>query len=244
MSVVFKNNKQAVARVLQIILGIEDLEVVEVNTQEALQNLHGRSVRLDVYAKDRLDNRYDIEIQRSDEGASELRARYYSSLIDADMLKEGQDYKDLHKNYVIFITEHDCFRRGRPIYHIIRKFTDNNENFNDGAHIIYVNGDNKDSSTALGKLMHDFKCKDPEKMNYKELADSVGSFKKAREEEIDMRDVFEEFRLEGIEEGAENKMIEIAEKLITRGKATLEEIAEDTGLSLEQVRELAKSKAS
>ncbi len=116
MSVVFKDNKIAVQRVLQIILSIEDLEVVEVRTQEDLHNLHGRSIRLDVYAKDSRGNHYDIEIQRSDEGASELRARYYSSIIDSNMIKPGQEFKDLHESFVIFITEHDCFRRGQPLY--------------------------------------------------------------------------------------------------------------------------------
>ena len=46
-----------------------------------------------------------------------------------------------------------------------------------GEHIIYVNGADKDASTALGKLMHDFFCTDPDDMHYKELADKVRYFK-------------------------------------------------------------------
>ena len=36
-----------------------------------------------------------------------------------------------------------------------------------------------------------------------------------------------------------NKAIEIAMRMIARGKATLEEIAEDTGLALSKVQELS-----
>ena len=52
----------------------------------------------------------------------------------------------------------------------------------------------------------------------------------------DMRNTaWNEGKVEGIKENA----IETAKNLIRRGKYTLEEIAEDTKLSLEQVKELA-----
>ncbi len=69
-----------------------------------------------------------------------------------------------------------------------------------------MNGDNTDSSTELGKLMHDLKCEDPNNMNYNELAESVRPYKEERGKGENMRDVFEEIRLEG----AEDQKIEIA----------------------------------
>ncbi len=40
------------------------------------------------------------------------------------------------------------------------------------------------------------------------------------------------------------KLMEVARKMLLRGKYTLEEIAEDTGLDIEVVKELAKSMTS
>jgi len=51
-------------------------------------------------------------------------------------------------------------------------------------------------------------------------------------------------KAEGILVGAKNQSIENAEKMIARGKLTLEEIAEDSGLSVEEVRELANKKTA
>ncbi len=42
--------------------------------------------------------------------------------------------------------------------------------FGDDAHIIYVNAAYQDD-TPLGKLMHDFRCVDPDEMNYQILRD-------------------------------------------------------------------------
>ena len=51
---------------------------------------------------------------------------------------------------------------------------------------------------------------------------------------------FEETRLEGEYRGR----METAIKLIQRGKLTLEEIAEDTGLALEKIQELRGTKTT
>ncbi len=51
--------------------------------------MKGHGIRLDVLAKDAKGVYYDIEVQRSDEGATPKRARYNSSLIDANVLKKG-----------------------------------------------------------------------------------------------------------------------------------------------------------
>ena len=53
--------------------------------------------------------------------------------------------------------------------------------FNDGEHIIYVNGKVKASDTALGMLMNDFFCTDAKDMHYKELSDKVRYFKETEE---------------------------------------------------------------
>ena len=46
------------------------------------------------------------------EGSHVKRARYHSSMMDARMLEEGQEFKEIKDSYVIFIYDHDKFRKG------------------------------------------------------------------------------------------------------------------------------------
>ena len=175
MSKVFED-KACAEFLLQIILSRTDLRVLSVYGQHDIKNLQGRSVRLDILAVDAEESIYNIEVQRSDKGAGAKRARYNSSLMDANVTEPGEKYEKLYESYVIFITENDIMKAGLPIYHIDRWVKETRELFGDESHIIYVNSQRKDE-TALGKLMHDFCCTDPGDMNYKILAERVRYFK-------------------------------------------------------------------
>ena len=96
--------------------------------------------------------------------------------------------------------------------------------------------------TPLGRLMHDFACADPDEMFYKELADKIGSQKKDEEKVFKLAGVMERITEQVRRETAVEKAIEFAKSLIARGKLTLEEIAEDSGLPLEKVQALAAAK--
>ena len=231
MTKVFEDNIECTELILQIILNKNDLNVKSVRTQHTVKNLQGRSVRLDIFADDSKNKKYDIEIQRDDRGAGFKRARYNGSLMDANSLMAGTDSEELPENYVIFIIERDIFGDNLPIYHIERTVQETGKIFDDGSHIIYVNGEYIDES-SLGKLMHDFKCINPDEMYYKELANRVRYFKEEKEGVAAMCKAMEEMILE--------EKQELALKLIKRGKMTNEEIAEDTGLSLETIEEMSK----
>ncbi|MBO6214891.1 MAG: hypothetical protein J6N76_05070 [Lachnospiraceae bacterium] len=131
-------------------------------------------------------------LQRADKGAERKRARYHSSIIDSHLIQSGEDFNKLPETFVIFITENDVIGKGKPIYRIDRRIDDTDELFDDGEHIIYVNGADKNASTELGKLMHDFFCTDPDDMNYKELADKVRYFKEDEKGVATMCKVMEE----------------------------------------------------
>jgi len=119
MNKVFED-KACAEFLLQIILQRTDLRVQRVHGQHDIKNLQGRSVRLDILAVDEADRVYNIEVQRSDKGAGVKRARYNSSLIDANVTEPGDEYENLNEAYVIFITEHDVLDGSCPIYHIVR----------------------------------------------------------------------------------------------------------------------------
>lgn len=53
---------------------------------------------------------------------------------------------------------------------------------------------------------------------------------------------FEEIAFEAAKEAKHKASVETALKMIARGRMTLEEISEDSGLSLDEVKELAAKK--
>ena len=198
-----------------------------------MKNLQGRSARLDIFAVDSSGAVFNIEVQRSDKGAIPKRARYHSSLIDANITEPGEKYEKLAESFVIFITENDIMGAGLPLYHVNRFVEETGNAFEDDAHIIYVNSQIQDETT-LGRLMHDFSCTDPSDMYYKVLADRVFYFKKEEEGVLAMCRMLEEMRNETALETTK----EFALRLIIRGKDTLEEIAEITNLPLEEINHI------
>ena len=112
---------------------------------------------------------------------------------------------------------------------------------------MYVNGAHEDVSTELGKLVHDLSCKSPDEMYNGILADRVRTFKETDGGERHMGPVFEKFKdeitAEVTAEVSESKQIEIATRLILRGRDSVDEISEMTGLSKEKVLELMQPAA-
>lgn len=244
MNKVFED-KACAEFLLQIILERTDLTVQKVHSQHNLKNLQGRSVRLDILATDEAGRVYNIEVQRSDKGAGAKRARYNSSLIDANITEPGDNYKNLNETYVIFITEHDVLKAGRPIYHIDRMIQETNALFGDGSHILYVNAQIKDNS-ALGQLMHDFACTKAEEMHYPILAKRVRYFKEEQEGVATMSRIFEEIKREAAQEAARKtareKSIQVARRMLMMGKYSYEEISAISDLTMDEVKALDEGK--
>lgn len=238
MSKVFEDTECA-EFLLEIILNRDDLKVKKSNSQYGIKNLQGRSVRLDILAVDKKNSVYNIEIQRNDKGAGVKRARYNSGVIDANVTEPGDQYEKLNETYVIFITENDVLGHGLPIYHIDRVIKETGESFGDESHIIYVNSQIKDE-TALGKLMHDFSCTSAKDMFYEVLADRVRYFKEDEEGVAVMCKAMEDIRNEAIRRNS----LETAMNLLQLGKLTYAEIAQATGLTVDEVEELDKKKSA
>lgn len=244
MNKVFED-KACAEFLLQIILERTDLTVQKVHSQHNLKNLQGRSVRLDILATDEAGRVYNIEVQRSDKGAGAKRARYNSSLIDANITEPGDNYENLNETYVIFITEHDVLKAGRPIYHIDRMIQETSASFGDGSHILYVNAQIKDN-TALGQLMHDFACTKAEEMHYPILAKRVRYFKEEQEGVATMSRIFEEIKREAAQEAARKtareKSIQVARRMLMMGKYSYEEISAISDLTMDEVKALDEGK--
>ena len=256
-----EGSTECVELILHIIMDRTDLKVISAQTQHSIKNLQGRSVRLDVLAVDDSGRQINIEIQREDKGAGSRRARYHSSILDANLLLAGENFEELPETYVIFITERDVLKKGLPLYRVERCVLETNEAFGDGSHIMYVNGENRDE-TPLGRLMHDFSCADPEDMNYQVLADRARYFKNDEEGVGIMSKILEDFRIEAMEEGkregiavgievGKKEGIEVGKKegalnaarlMLQDGTLSLEKIAAFAGLPYDEVKAIADNK--
>ncbi len=112
------------------------------------------------------------------------------------------------------------------------------ELFGDGSHIIYVNGKYR-GNDEIGKLMHDFSCTNPDDMNYESLAKAARYFKQDEKGVAAMCKIMENMRKEAAQEAELKSARETAERLIKKGKMTLEEIGECIPLlSLEELKEI------
>lgn len=224
--------------ILRIIMGIDDLLVIEQTIQKDYKNLQGRSAILDCVARDGEGRQYNVEIQQDNEGASPKRARYHSGLMDMNTLDAGQDFDELPESYVIFITRGDPLGRGIPAYHIGRKIYETQDDFKDGTHIIYVNSKIQDD-TKLGHLMHDLNCKDADAMYSGILAARIRALKETQEGVDFMCSEMDKIYSEGILAG-EKQGIEIGEKQGTlRAKRKMAASLGSMGIPVEQIAQAA-----
>ena len=257
----FFKEHSCVELIIKTITGLSNLKIKTVQTQYNINNFHGHSVVLDVYAVDEQGKQYDIEIQRLNKGASAQRARYIASAIDSNSLPKNSEYNKLTETYVIFITENDVFEAGLPIYHVERVIKECNIDFNDGIHIIYVNTSYNEisSNSELSYLIHDLKCSRADNMHYQVLADRMRFFKETQEGEHIMSEFTKKLinegkaeglaeglakglakgKAEGMAEGIAKTQLKVAEQMLKLGKLNLTEISTYTMLSIDKIKELA-----
>ncbi len=129
----------------------------EVEIQKYIQfNPSNKSIRLDVYFKNS-DTVYNVEMERTNRGKTNTirRARMYSSLIDANLLDRGMEYRKLIDSYVIFLCTFDPFDKNRTIYHFESTCREEKDLCEDnGRYNIYLNtkGTKGDISFDLEEL--------------------------------------------------------------------------------------------
>ena len=263
--------------ILRTILKNPFLVVQNMTIQKVINNIGGREVQLDFYCEQIGDDgkvikRINVEIQRQSGGAIPKRARFHSSSLDSASLKENDPFKALTENYVIFFAEKDIFKKKQAYYNIQRyiEFTDEKGNikhlkpFNDGSHIIYINGQYKDTTSDLGKIIHDFHCVKTDDMLCEELRKPAEYFKNKKKGENEMYDIdifdlltdeskekimkeLKEAKAEakkvGIAEGRAEGLLESAKRMIKKGIYSLEEISENLDLPLNEVQALSAQMA-
>ena len=149
--------------------------------------------------------------------------------MDIENLDANQDFSELPETYIIFITETDFFGEGKPVYPIERINLATGKPFEDGTHILYVNGAYRGDSD-IGRLMHDFNCTSADDMNFRIMADNTRYLKENTKGVRSMCKVIEDLMKEEREE--------IVEQMLLDKALPMEKIAKYFNLSIDEVKRI------
>lgn len=208
---------------LEMVLGIQIKEIVVSYEKSLIYNPECKGVRLDVYANDENNTRYDIEMQVAEQELGK-RTRYYHSQMDMDLLDSGHEYEELPKAYVIFICDYDPFKKGKYCYIFENRCVDDiSINMGDESISIFLSTAGKDKeniSTELLAFLEFVKGDNPgnntetKDAYVKELQESIRSLKEDRKLErgfMTWEDVRKEARKEGKRESIFNRLRKLGE---------------------------------
>ena len=241
MSLVFDENTEATEFLLNTIFERDDMCVLEVKGQHEYKNvIPYRCITIDIRAVDGNGKVYDIEVQRADTGAIPQRARFHSALIDSKLLEEGQKFKEIKDSYVIFITQNGVIGEGLPLYHVERVIKENNRDFSDGSHIIYVNGAYKDATTQIGRLVHDFGCSRSVDMYCDILKKHVKYYKETEGGREVMCQIIEDVAESRAAEERMDTLFNAMKNLMVTMKLTAEQALDAMGVSKEDKKAILK----
>ena len=227
------------------------LENLRVETQKTLKleaDAHG--VRFDAFvASSKLWA--DIEMQTDNDSMIDKRARYYHANMDLDFLEQGQPYENLKPSYVIFICTFDHFNMDEPVYFFRSWDVEKGLPLKDLSYTIVLN--TKCSPEKVPEALKPFYeyLNDPKKNQASELTrmidERVRKFNSSewRQKYMTFEYILNEQKREseaigfekGRSEGAALEKREIAKNFKQAG-IPIEIIAENTGLSCEEIEKL------
>ncbi len=226
-------NPKLCKKLLETILGIE-IERIEYPEGQKVINLEkdAKSVRLDIFVRDEKKSVYDIEMQACSSTELPKRSRYYTAMLDLDMLDKGISYKELKHSFVIFICTFDAFDRERYCYtfeNICKE--EEGLRLDDGTTKIFLNalGTKGEVSPELKAFLRYVAGNKSDDEFVKELDAEVVKIRESKEWRREymtllMRD--RENVEKGIEQGGLYQLINMVYKKIQKGKA-LELIADE-----------------
>ena len=254
------SNSEDCREFLQRILGIEIEKIVVVGTQVSMKsNFHAKGVRLDVYAKDKKGNAYDIEMQTTKMRELPLRSRYYHSEMDSYQIAAGEKYGNLKHSIVIFVCNFDLFVKNRSVYtfeSICREDTEIHLQDKRKTIFININGSREDVPEELAHLLDYLKTKTPTDGFTERLEQRVLKIRRDTEWrddymtlEMKMDEKYEQGLKEGITKGIEQGIelgigqglrVQIQKKL-NKGKS-ISQIADECEESEDTIRKIISEK--
>ena len=203
------------------------VEHVEISTEKNIvYHPEYKGVRLDVYAKDENNTRYNIEMQVLKQPALGRRSRYYQSQMDMELL--AKEYAELPDSYVIFLCDFDPFGEGKYRY-TFRTICEEAEkaSLKDGRCIVFLNTCGRNEENIPQELLSFLKFvhadlkesqKDFQDDYVRQVQKSVTDIKASREMEerfMLLEELLKDEHRQGVQEGIQ-KGIQKGELKATR----------------------------
>lgn len=239
---VMRNNPDVCQELLEILLEFR-IERIEMSQEEEVNvDFGSKGIRMDVYAKDAGGQKvYNIELQAKDTKELPERARYYQGVIDVDLLRSGQDYKELRTSFIVFICVEDIFDKGLAKYtfeNLCRE--DPKIKMNDRAYKYFFISQNCDKllnerQRAFLQMVANNKSCDAFTDKVKKLVENAKRNTQWRKQYMD----WEREKTRSYNRGREEHALESAKNLLNEGVVP-EVISRCVGLPLEQVLQLQK----
>ena len=269
---VMKSNKGLCKRLVGSIMQQDIEDIVYIETEKTLQPYYdSRGIRLDVILADENHTRYNLEMQArnviSKAGVALLpkRTRYYQSVIDMDMLKQGENFDQLNPLVLIFICTFDFYKEGRYVYTFKSRCLENlelelandvtvklvnakgkqgqvNDLLKNFLQYVMTNEPVDDFTEDVARQIVAVKNDPIARRDYMVLATRIKDARRAGYVEGEAKgraDGLAEGREEGLAEGEAKKSRETAIKMLKKHKP-LSEIKEFTDMSEEEIVRLAK----
>lgn len=243
---VMRNNPDVCQELLEILLEFK-IERIEMSQEEEINvDFGSKGIRMDVYAKDAGGQKvYNIELQAKDTKELPERARYYQGVMDVDLLKSGQDYKNLNTTFIVFICVDDIFEKGLAKYTFENLCVEDPKiKMSDRAYKYFFISKNCDKllnkeQKAFLKMVSNNKSSNAFTDKVKKLVDNAKRNTQWRKQFMDWeREKAYSFN-RGLEQGVQQKAVEDARNFLNEGVAP-EVISRCVGLPLEQVLDLQK----
>lgn len=208
-------NKRAYECTLSIIMDEPELELEEVKVEQVVLNKSGkRAIRLDAWAKEKGERKFDMEMQNDSKNDNiPKRSRFYQALLDTPILKSGKDtkYRELPSSIIIFITQDDLWERDLARYTFVEQCEEVRGLYlEDGTTKIFLNMTSKNGSKELVSLlqyMKDTSLENPEVIikdeRIIELDKIVREVKESEEWEAVQMNIMEIAMEKGLKQGIE-----------------------------------------
>lgn len=241
---VMHNNPGICKRLLEILLEMK-IDHIKMEQEKQIEVDYGiKGIRLDVYAKN-ATQAFNIEMQIADTQELPERARYYQSIMDVDMLRSGQKYKELKDSYVIFICLNDIFNKGKAKYTFENLCTeDSSLKLNDRTTKLFFIAQNYDK--LLNKDQRAFLSLVIKNESKTDFTNNIANLVQDAKRNTQWRFQYMEWERQrtydfdaGVQKG-QQKAKESAAKSLYKNGVTVEIIAKSLDISIEKVNALIK----
>lgn len=240
-------DKELCKELIELLTGNMIGDDITINAQKSIKVTNdSKGVRYDVYVEDSKNVVYDAEMQNKNEDIPK-RTRYYSGMVDLNLLESGGEYKDLKNCYIMFICTFDPFGKDLCCYQF-ENYSIRDEHFalEDGRKILLFN--TKGSRVNVPIKVKEF-------FDYIETRKSTNDFtdkldvavRKARQNKewrleymktlLHDMDVRFEGKAEGRIEGRIELLVSMVIKKLQKGKSA-NEIAEDLEESIDYIQKI------